>query len=89
MASYIDLVTKAHHEAEKARLRASITKSPEYKKKIKHANERIEKALTEYNKIRDEAEASMDQKLRAKMFRAAEKLEKLWIERDLTGIRNR
>jgi len=89
MASYLDSVIKAYDKAEKAHDKASVTKSSEYKKKLKLADKRIEKALAEYNQIKEEAEASMDQKLREKMYRAAEKAEKLWIERDLIGIRNR
>jgi len=88
MVTYIDSISKAYDEAENAHNKASITKSPEYKKKIKLADKRIEKVLAEYNQIKEEAEKSMDQKLSAKMLRAAEKVEKLWIERDLIGIRN-
>jgi len=88
MASYIDSVCKAYEEAEKIRDKESIIKSREFKKNVKLADKRVEKALAEYNKIKEDAEASMDPKLRAKMLRAAEKLEKIWIERDLIGIRN-
>jgi len=66
--------------------KAYTTISPEFKKKIKLVEARIEKAQEEHNQIKEEAEKSMDPKLREKLYRAAEKLEKVWHERfNLSG----
>jgi len=70
----------------KAHDKAYTTISPEFKKKIKLVEARIEKAQEEHNQIKEEAEKSMDPKLREKLYRAAEKLEKVWHERfNLSG----
>jgi len=81
MVTYKGSISEALDEAVKARIRASITISPEFKKKIKLVDARIEKAREEHNQIKEEAEKSMDPKLREKLLRAAEKLEKVWDER--------
>ena len=81
MATYKGSISEALDEAVEARIRASITISPEFKKKIKLVDARIEKAEEEYHQIKEEAEKSMDPKLREKLYRAAEKLEKVWHER--------
>ena len=82
MATYKGSISEAFDEAIKAHDKAYTTISPEFKKKIKLAEARIEKAEEEHNQIKKEAEKSMDPKLREKLYRAAEKLEKLWLERD-------
>jgi len=86
MATYAGSFSEALDECEKAHDKAYATISPEFKKKIKLAEKRIEKAETEHNQIRKEAEKSMDPKLREKLLRAAEKLEKLWLERDNLSV---
>jgi len=82
MATYKGSISEALDEAIKAHDKAYITISPEFKKKIKLAEKRIEKAEEEHNQIEKEAEKSMDPKLREKLYRAGEKLEKVWLERD-------
>ena len=82
MATYVGSMSEAANECEKAHDRAYASISPEFKKKIKLAEKRIEKAEAEYNQIKEEAEKSMDPKLKEKMHRAGEKLGKLWFERD-------
>ena len=82
MATYVGSMSEALDECEKTHDRVYTSISPEFKKKIKLAEKRIEKAEEEYNQIEKEAEKSMDPKLREKLYRAGEKLEKVWLERD-------
>jgi len=82
MTPYSGSISEALDECEKAHDKAYATISPDFKKKIKLAEKRIEKAEAEYNQIKEEAEKSMDPKLREKLHRAGEKLGKVWHERD-------
>ena len=74
-----DECTKAHDKAY-----ASI--SPKFKKKIKLAEARIEKAEAEYHQIKKRAEKSIDPKLREKYFQARKKLQKVWLSADTKSI---
>ena len=82
MATYEGSISEAFDEALKVHDKAYTTISPNFKKKLKLAEKRIEKAEAEYNQINEEAEKSMDPKLREKLYLAGEKLGKLWLERD-------
>ena len=70
LSDAFDECTKAHDKAY-----ASI--SPEFKKKIKLAEARIEKAEAEYHQIKEKAQKSMNPKLREKYSQASKKLESL------------
>ncbi len=72
LSDAFDECTKAHDKAY-----ASI--SPEFKKKIKLAEARIEKAEAEYHQIKEKAKKSMNPKLREKYSQASKKLEKVWL----------
>jgi len=54
--------------------------SPEFKKKIKLAEARIEKAKAEYLQINEKAVKSMAPKLREEYYQARKKLEKVLVE---------
>ncbi len=78
MASYKGSISEAFDEAIKVHKKAYATISPEFKKKIKLAEARIEKAEAEYHQIKKMAEKSMDPGLKQKYFQARKKLEKVW-----------
>jgi len=78
MATYVGSMSEAMDECEKAHDRAFASTSPEFKKKIKLAEARIEKAEEEYHQIKEKAEKSMAPKLREKYYQAFKKLDKVW-----------
>ncbi len=79
LSDAFDECTKAHDKAY-----ASI--SPEFKKKIKLAEARIEKAEEEYLQIKEKALKSMAPKLREEYNQARKKLEKVWLAMDRKSI---
>ena len=81
MATYVGSMSEALDECEKAHDRAYASTSPEFKKKIKLAEKRIEKAEAEYHQIKEKAKKSMNPKLREKYSQASKNLEKVWRHR--------
>ena len=82
MATYAGSMSEAADECVKAHDRAFASISPVFKKKIKLAETRIEKAEVEYHQIKEKAEKSMDPKKREKYYQAGKKLKKVWLDRD-------
>jgi len=82
MATYVGSMSEALDECEKTHDKAYASTSPEFKKKIKFAEARIEKVEAEYHQIKEKAEKSMAPKLREKYYQARKKLEKVWLDMD-------
>jgi len=82
MVTYKGSISEALDEAIMAHDKAYTTISPEFKKKIKLAEKRIEKAEEEHNQIKKEAEKSMVPKLREKFFQVRKKFEKVMLDKD-------
>ena len=78
MATDVYSVSDAYDECIEAHDKAYASISTEFKKKIKLADARIEKAEAEYHQIKKMAEKSMDPRLKQKYFQARKKLEKVW-----------
>jgi len=81
MAPYVGSISETLDECEKTYDKAYASISPEFKKKIKLAEARTEKAEEEYHQIKEEAEKSMAPKLREKFFQARKKFEKVWLDK--------
>jgi len=79
MATDVCSVSDAYDECTEAHDKAYVSISTEFKKKIKLAEARIEKAEAEYHQIKKMAEKSMDPGLKQKYFQARKKLEKVWL----------
>jgi len=82
MAPYVGSIREALDECEKTHDKAYASISPEFKKKIKLAEAKIEKAEAEYHQIKEKAEKSMIPKLREKFFQARKKFEKVMLDKD-------
>ena len=82
MISYVGSISEAFDEHVKAHDKAYASISPEFKKKIKLAEARIEKAEAEHFQTLEEAEKSMNPKLREKYHQASKKLQKVWLKKD-------
>ena len=86
MVTYVGSMSEALDECEKTHDRAYTSISPEFKKKIKLAEARIEKAEEEYLQIKEKALKSMAPKLREEYNQARKKLEKVWLAMDRKSI---
>ena len=79
-------LSDAFDECTKAHDKAYASTSTEFKKKIKLAESRIEKAEAEYHQIKKMAEKSMNPGLKKKYFQASKKLEKVWRGKDTKSL---
>ncbi len=86
MATYVGSMSEALDECEKTHDKAYTSISPEFKKKIKLAEARIEKAEAEYLQIKEKALKSMAPELREEYNQARKKLEKVWLTMDRKSI---
>lgn len=77
MRPYVGSIFEALEKADKAHDKAYASISPEFKKKIKIAEAKIEKAEAEYDQIKEEAETSMAPKLREECYKEGKKCEKV------------
>jgi len=82
MATYVGSMSEALDECKKTHDRVYNSISPEFKKKIKLVEARIEKAKAEYLHIKEKALKSMPPKLREEYNPARKKLEKVWLNKD-------
>ncbi len=82
MVTYAGSISDVLDECVKTHDKAYASISPEFKKKIKLAEARIEKAEAKYHQIKEKAEKSMSPKMREKYYQARKKLEEIWLDMD-------
>jgi len=82
METYPSSISDVLDECVKTHDIAYVSISPEFKKKIKLAETRIEKAEAEYHQIKEKAVKSMPPKMREKYYQARKNLQKVWLDMD-------
>ena len=82
MATHPGSISDVLDECVKTHDIAYASISPEFKKKIKLAEARIEKAEAEYHQIKEKAVKSLAPKMRDKYYQERKNLQKVWSDRD-------